>query len=233
MRDIVWRPAAAGNFGTGRHMPVSRITFHHIVGDAPAAIARFQQPGVEVSSHYVIGSDGIIYQCVNESDTAYCDGNADSNARTISIEHAGGIASVPYTDAMYAASAELVTSLIAKYGISDFKRHREVIDHNVYPGGTECCGSLDVERIVKQAQEDNMPNEGDIDNVYLEFNGREATQEEKNVYTQKSWSAGDGLYYGKVVPELRVLKKALDEARSENNPKSAALVKALKDVLGG
>lgn len=59
----------------------------------------------------------------------------------------------------------------------------------------------------------DMPNEGDVHNVYLEFNNRKATPEEVKVYTSKSWSAGDGLYYGKVVPEVRHLKKALGEAQ--------------------
>lgn len=61
-----------------------------------------------------------------------------------------------------------------------------------------------------------MPNDGDVDNVYLEFNGRKATDDEKKVYTEKSWSAGDGLYYGKVAVEVANLKKALDEARNSS-----------------
>jgi hypothetical protein len=154
--NVIQRLAASGNYAFGRRLPISRITFHHIAGDAPAAISRFQTAGVQVSAHYVIGSDGTIYQCVDEMNTAYCDGNADSNARTISIEHAGGIASVPYTDAMYAASANLVRYLIGKYGITDFQRHCDVIDKTAYPGGTACPGLLDVDRIIKAAQGGSM-----------------------------------------------------------------------------
>jgi hypothetical protein len=66
-------------------------------------------------------------------------------------------------------------------------------------------------------KENDMPNNGDVDNVYLEFNGRAATDEEKNVYTHKDWSAGDGLYYGKVVPEVNGLKKSLADARAATN----------------
>lgn len=135
----------------GRTKPISRITFHHIVGDAPAAISTFNAGQRGDSSSYIIGSDGTIYQYVPENDTPWTDANWDSNQRTISIEHAGGHPSVPYTDAMYEASAQLVAYLIDKYGISDFKRHRDVIDLSRYPGGTACPGALDVERIVGNA----------------------------------------------------------------------------------
>src|SRR4051794_6556405 len=131
---VTQRPAAPGNYEVGRALRISRITFHHIVGDAPGAVAKFQTPGIAISSHYVISSNGMIYQCVDENDTAYCDGSADSNARSISIEHAGGSNTVPYTGPMYAASIELVRYLIGKYGISDFQRHRDVVDKSVYPG---------------------------------------------------------------------------------------------------
>jgi hypothetical protein len=157
MPPVTQRPAAAGNYAVGRRQAISRITFHHIAGDAPGAIARFQTPGVEVSSHYIIGSDGTLYQSVAEVNTSFADGNSDSNARTISIEHAGGIAGVPYTEAMYQTSIALVRHLIKKYGITDFKRHRDVIDKTAYPGGTICPGTLDVERIINAAQgEDEM-----------------------------------------------------------------------------
>jgi hypothetical protein len=159
--NIIQQPAAKGNYGVGRNRPISRITFHYIYGDAPAAINRFQTPGVEVSATYVIGSDGQIYQMVKESDTPYSDGDFTSNSMTISIEHAGGNG-VPYTDAMYKASIELVCDLINRYGITDFKRHRDIIS-------TLCPGELDVERIISGAQGDeDMPSTvGDVEINYL------------------------------------------------------------------
>lgn len=183
----IWKPAAVGNYEVGRHgYGVTRITFHHIVGDAPGAISRFQTGGVGVSAHYVIGSNGQIYQMVDEANTSYCDGNYDSNLRTISIEHAGGVASVPYTDAMYAASAKLVAYLIKKYPtIIEFKRHRDVIDKTRYPGGTACPGTLNVEGIVATAKGANMAGIPDQDNWYYRFNklmqqvrGRSLSREE-------------------------------------------------------
>jgi hypothetical protein len=142
-----WVPAADGNYGDGRSAPITQITFHHIVGDAQAAIARFQTPGVEVSATYIIGSDGRLYQAVHEEDTPFTDGNYASNSRSITIEHAGGLPSVPYTEAMYQTSIQLVAYLLGKYDIQQFKRHRDVSD-----SPTACPGSLDVERIIREAQ---------------------------------------------------------------------------------
>ena len=67
-----------------------------------------------------------------------------------------------------------------------------------------------------QYKENDMPNEGDVDNVYIEFNGRKATDEEKKVYTSKDWSAGDGLFYGKVLPEVNFLKTKLAESQNQH-----------------
>lgn len=55
---------------------------------------------------------------------------------------------------------------------------------------------------------DDMPNEGDVDNAYLQANGRKATDEEKRIYTSKPWSAPDGLYYGKVRVDFDNVKNA-------------------------
>lgn len=65
-------------------------------------------------------------------------------------------------------------------------------------------------------QEDEMPNDGDVDNAYLQINGRKATDDEKKVYTSKPWSAGDGLYYGKVQVDVRNLQEALKNAQNGN-----------------
>lgn len=52
--------------------------------------------------------------------------------------------------------------------------------------------------VTATTKEDDMPNEGDVHNAYLQANGRKATPAEVKVYTSKPWSALDGLYYGKV-----------------------------------
>lgn len=142
------RQARAGNYTPGRSLPISRITFHHIVGDANGALARFEDTSDGVSSNYVIGSNGATFQCVADNDTPHTDANWDSNQRAITIEHAGGHPAVPYTAQMYEASARLVAYLINHYGISDFKRHRDV---SRTP--TACPDGLDVESIIARARQ--------------------------------------------------------------------------------
>ncbi len=166
---MIQKPAAQGNYKTGRRNPISRITFHHIVGSAESAITKFQTPGVQVSATYVIGSDGAIYQCVREEDTPFTDANADSNSRSITIEHAGP----PYTEAMYNASVALVADLIDRYGITDFKRHRDVSDKP-----TACPGNLDVEWIIKQAKEKDMLDAPHQAALFVAFLGRLPEEEE-------------------------------------------------------
>lgn len=134
----------ASNYRVGRTKPIDTIVFHHIVGDAPAAIARFKTPGVEVSSTYIISSTGQVYLAVKEANTPYTNGY-DWNPRSITIEHAGGTASVPYTEAMYKASIELCRAIMSRHKIVNFKRHREIM-------ATACPGGLNVERIVKEAK---------------------------------------------------------------------------------
>jgi len=135
------------NFTGGRNRAISRITFHYIVGDAGGARARFNTPNEQVSATYIIGSNGAIFNSVAEEHCAWADGNSESNNMTISIEHAGGHPSVPYTAQMYAASAQLVAYLIDKYKINDFKRHRDVSR-----SPTACPGELDCERIINEAR---------------------------------------------------------------------------------
>lgn len=167
------------NFQQGRAAAIDQITFHHIVGDAPAAISRFQKYGEQVSSTYIIGSDGRIYQCVAERDTPYTDANFSSNSRAITIEHAGGIDSVPYTDAMYAASAKLCASIMSRYNITRFMRHRDV---SSVP--TACPGALDVERILRQAKGvDEMINDSPQEfsrwtKLHEQIRGRKPTHDE-------------------------------------------------------
>lgn len=143
MKDIR-KTIPDSNHGGTRPVKVDTLVYHHIVGDAPAAIARFRQPNVQVSSTYIIGSDGEVYYTVSENLIPYTNGSYPSNCRSITIEHAGGTPSVPYTEKMYQASIKLCADLRKRYDIKNFKRHSDII-------ATECPGKLDVERIVKES----------------------------------------------------------------------------------
>lgn len=60
-----------------------------------------------------------------------------------------------------------------------------------------------------RSEGENMnPNAGDVINAYQLINGRPATPEEQAAYTAKSWSAPDGLFYGKILIDIQNLQKA-------------------------
>lgn len=82
------------------------------------------------SAHYLVGRDGRIVQLLPESYVAWHAGNRDFNLRSIGIEHVG-LASEPFTEAQYAASARLVGYLVARYGIPNDRAH--VIGHDQVP----------------------------------------------------------------------------------------------------
>lgn len=142
--NIRWRGAHPNNFTVGRQgvSRDGRETFHHVVGSRESAVIVFNNPTRGASSHFVAGGD-IIDQCVDINNTAWCDGNWESNLRTISVEHEGGQnGNGPYSEAMYANAAHLCAWLRENYGVNRYIRHRDVSQKS-----TACPGGLDVERI--------------------------------------------------------------------------------------
>src|SRR5712692_4486776 len=112
------------------------------------AVRRFKDPASILSAHYVVGQDGRVAQLVSEDDTAYHAGKYEVNLRSIGIEHEAGPA-MPPTDALEAGMTVLP-------------------HHAIVP--TECPGTLDLDRIVREAsEEDDMFTEEDrrkLDRVY-------------------------------------------------------------------
>jgi hypothetical protein len=159
--DIVWRgPIPDSNYTVGREGErVELIVDHWTVVMFEGAVRRFKDPSSILSAHYVIGQDGRIAQLVSEDDTAYHAGRYDVNLRSIGIEHEAGPAMAP-TDALYAASAELHADIAVRHGL-DLAVGTTVLPHHaIVP--TECPGTLDLERIVREAtEEDDMFTEED------------------------------------------------------------------------
>jgi len=154
--EITWRrPVPESNYTVGREGErVELIVDHWTVVMFEGAIRRFKDPSSILSAHYVIGQDGRIAQLVSEDDTAYHAGRYDVNLRSIGIEHEAGPAMAP-TDALYAASAELHADIAVRHGL-DLVVGTTVLPHRaIVP--TECPGTLDVDRIVREAtEEDDM-----------------------------------------------------------------------------
>lgn len=145
------------NHAAGREgRQVAGVVLHTIVGTIGSAQERFSNPQNQVSANYGIALDGTIWQWVREEDTAYCNGNWESNLTTISIEHEdNGDYNGPRSPQLYDTSSDLVADICRRYSIpcdrSHIKGHCEVIDRSRYPGGTACPDSLDLDRIVTMA----------------------------------------------------------------------------------
>jgi hypothetical protein len=126
---VIWEPAAPGNYEATNGRAISMIVIHKAEGYDAAAY--FANPAAGVSAHYSVLESGAIHQSVADKDIAYHAGNWPYNVMSIGIEHDGFAAQADTTDAEYNASAQLVASLCATYGIPIDRQH--IIGHNEVP----------------------------------------------------------------------------------------------------
>jgi len=123
-----WMPSQHRAIGRGGYT-VKWLILHGTAGGTSAeAIGEwFQNPDSGVSTHYVVGQDGTVVQCVNEADTAWGNGRVESGAEswwaspnpnqvTISIEHVKSSTdnSNELTAAQKEASWKLISNIIAR-----------------------------------------------------------------------------------------------------------------------
>lgn len=154
--NIEWRgPLPTTNYMAGRSgNPITVIVDHWVgSGTLESAEARFKKPGEQVSAHFGIGTDGRIVQWVALEDTAFHSGQFQANCLSVGIEHEATPGLAP-SDALYRSSAWLHRHLSEHYGIR-LEVGRTVRPHNYYKA-TQCPGTLDLTRIVREAQEDDM-----------------------------------------------------------------------------
>ncbi len=112
---------------------ITHVVIHDIEGTVQSAIHAFEVPTSNVASHYIIDSDGTVYQVVREKDVAFQAGNFWYNQHSIGIEHAGYDATgfQWYNATMYLASARLVAYLLNKYHIA--LDHNHIVSHGTIP----------------------------------------------------------------------------------------------------
>ncbi|GAA1991719.1 N-acetylmuramoyl-L-alanine amidase [Catenulispora subtropica] len=112
------------------------VTIHDIEGTAQDALSTFQDPNSGVSVHYIVDSDGTVYQALREKDIAYHAGNFYYNEHAVGIEHAGIDATGYqwYNATEYLASAKLVAYLLNKYNIP--LDHAHITAHGTTPAPT-------------------------------------------------------------------------------------------------
>lgn len=141
-----------GNFGNyskanrPHDMKIDSIVTHDTEGDLESVLELFQNPLAYVSSHYVIDTDGTVYQMVPTKDVAWHAGNWRYNSHSIGIEHVGFASqSGGYTDAMYKSSAELVKWLSNKFDIPKDRQHALLAHDNVPAPSTGRIGNMHVD----------------------------------------------------------------------------------------
>lgn len=150
------------NFMPGRSGTINHITLHVMGGFLAGTDSTFKNPQNQVSATYGIGSDGTIHQYVKESDTAWADGNARSNATGISIEHEGGYPTAQFTDECAEASAQLCADIAKRYGFGRLVHDGtkgNVWLHREIPGSTHtscpdlAVNGIDVDKIINRANQ--------------------------------------------------------------------------------
>jgi N-acetylmuramoyl-L-alanine amidase len=114
-------------------LSINQIVIHDVEGSALSALNSFQDPSSAVSSHYIIDTDGTVYEVLHNKDIAYAAGNYWYNQHSINIEHAGYDATGYqwYNALQYLASAKLVAFLIREYHIP--LDHDHIVSHGTIP----------------------------------------------------------------------------------------------------
>lgn len=144
-----------GRVYLGKPVTVGGIVLHTEQGYEAGSVSWFKNPDSSLSANYGIALDGSIDLIVAEGDTAWANGNWQSNCTTISIEHEDNDQpdTVTRTDAQYESSAQLVADICRRYRFPADRDH--IKGHKEVPPFThpDCPGDLDVDRIVNRAAE--------------------------------------------------------------------------------
>jgi N-acetylmuramoyl-L-alanine amidase len=156
-----WIGCNPSNFRKGRHGYAPKaIVIHIIVGSLESAGLTFGDARSSVSAHYGVGKSGRVHQFVEEPDTAFHAGivvrptwrliepRVNPNFYTIGIEHEGQPQDV-WPDEQYQASAALVREIGARWQIPLDRDH--VIMHREIRASKTCPGSVDMERLIREA----------------------------------------------------------------------------------
>lgn len=183
--NIVWRGAHPNNFMSGRSGVGrdGRNSNHHVVGSDESAVLVFNNPSRGASSHLVITAraDVAAWQCVDFNDTAFTDGNFESNIRSITMEHHGDWR-FGYTNEQVIENSAKVVAWLRDNGLVNRPiRHRDVSTN-----GTVCPADLPVERIWNRATE--------IINHYNNVDNRPQWLKDRTAHNEKMFAQIDGLF---------------------------------------
>jgi hypothetical protein len=141
---------------TGISTKKKGVVMHWMAGWLNSADIRFKKLFSGASAHYGIGEHEI-HQYVEDQHVAYHAGNWNANTQYIGIEHEGGWllddgSRAKPSPKVHEQSAELLAVLSKKHGWGELKRNVNVFVHNQFKA-TMCPGTLDVDLIIKKANE--------------------------------------------------------------------------------
>ncbi len=139
LMPILWHPSP--NFGARRNgLTPSMIVLHYTaMTSAAAALARLCDSGAQVSAHYLIGSDGTVWQMVREDMRAWHAGAGewagldDINSRSVGIE-LDNRGDHPFAEPQMRALEGLLPRIMARQSIGA----GGVIGHSDLAPGRKC-----------------------------------------------------------------------------------------------
>lgn len=182
-------PKSSPNFTAGRktYKPFA-IVIHIMDGTLVGTDSWFGNPDSKVSAHYGVGLQGEVHQYVKETDSAWHAGRVytpswsliktnggqyiNPNYYTIGIEHEGK-GDTAWTDAMYAASAELIRGICQRWNIPLDRQH--IVGHHEIYGAKTCPGTkVDINKLIALAKGNVIPtpqnnDDGDIPQKIIKF----------------------------------------------------------------
>ncbi|EFH84036.1 peptidoglycan recognition protein family protein [Ktedonobacter racemifer] len=114
-------------------LSVNYVVIHDTETSLQGALNVFQSHTSGVSIHYIVDTDGTVYELLHDKDFAYHVGNYWYNQHSVGIENIGYDATgfLWYNAAQYLASAKLTAYLVNKYNIP--LDHDHIVSHGTVP----------------------------------------------------------------------------------------------------
>jgi len=130
-----------------RNQPIRKITIHHFAGNVTIeAVSNFlQQPGINASYNYGIGTDGRIVLIVNERDRCWASSSAanDNQAVVIGVANNSGAPNWSVSEAAFESMINLIRCICTRNGITelvyDGTANGTLTRHNFF-AATACPG---------------------------------------------------------------------------------------------
>lgn len=214
----IWIGSPNYNKGRAGKKPI-QIVIHWFgtAGSSLESTDKWFQRENGTSAHFGV-EDRKIHQYVNTDDTAWAVGNLSRNRETISIEHSADVNRAA-SEETYQTSAQLIAYLSRKYDIPLDRNY--IIGHREVKA-TQCPGTMDIDKLIRLAKEENQAMQPDFKQAYLKI--------AKDVYGDdynENWNDAE-----KKVFLDKIYKKADDISKQnkEREAKIQQLEKRIKEL---